>query len=123
MARLGGKVALITGAGGGIGRATALAMAANCAKVVVAEIDAVAGAQNLGRRSPCWRCPLALSTPTDAPRRSVPRADCPPQIARVHGLSLYLAGDHPRGLRCQEHRRCQRLSAPPFNRLPAYDPT
>ena len=39
MARLEGKVALITGAGTGIGRATARAMAANGAKVVVAELN------------------------------------------------------------------------------------
>lgn len=45
MARLAGKVALITGAGTGIGRATAQAMAAAGAKVVVAEINAAAGDQ------------------------------------------------------------------------------
>ena len=45
MARLDGKVALITGAGTGVGRATARAMAANGAKVVVAELNAAAGEQ------------------------------------------------------------------------------
>ena len=45
MARLDGKVALITGAGTGIGRATARAMAVEGAKVVVAEINAVSGEQ------------------------------------------------------------------------------
>lgn len=45
MSRLAGKVALITGAGTGIGRATASAMAAEGAKVVVAEINAAAGEQ------------------------------------------------------------------------------
>jgi NAD(P)-dependent dehydrogenase (short-subunit alcohol dehydrogenase family) len=45
MPRLDGKVALITGAGTGIGRATARAMAAEGAKVVVAEINVEAGEQ------------------------------------------------------------------------------
>jgi NAD(P)-dependent dehydrogenase (short-subunit alcohol dehydrogenase family) len=45
MARLDGKVAPITGAGTGIGRATARAMAAEGAKVVVAEIKAETGEQ------------------------------------------------------------------------------
>ncbi|HXT80748.1 MAG TPA: SDR family oxidoreductase, partial [Acetobacteraceae bacterium] len=45
MARLAGKVALITGAGTGIGRATAQLMAAEGAKVVVAELNAAAGEQ------------------------------------------------------------------------------
>jgi NAD(P)-dependent dehydrogenase (short-subunit alcohol dehydrogenase family) len=45
MPRLTGKVALITGAGTGIGRATAKAMAAEGAKVVVAELNIAAGEQ------------------------------------------------------------------------------
>src|SRR6478672_4675721 len=45
MPRLHGKIALITGAGMGIGRATARAMAAEGAKVVVAEINAETGEQ------------------------------------------------------------------------------
>ena len=43
MARLVGKVAFITGGGGGIGRATAERFAAEGAKVVVADIDDAAG--------------------------------------------------------------------------------
>lgn len=45
MPRLEGKVAIITGAGTGIGRATAKLFAAEGARVVVAELNADAGAQ------------------------------------------------------------------------------
>ena len=45
MPRLANKIALITGAGTGIGRAAARAMAAEGARVVVAEINAAAGEQ------------------------------------------------------------------------------
>ena len=43
MPRLAGKVAFITGAGNGIGRATAILFASKGAKVAIAEVDTRAG--------------------------------------------------------------------------------
>src|SRR5205814_3975360 len=45
---LGGKSVVVTGAGSGIGRASALALAAEGAKVLVADVDPPAGAQTVG---------------------------------------------------------------------------
>lgn len=67
-----GKVALVTGAASGIGRATAVAFAASGAAVVVADVDSVRGeetvalAQTAGGKAVFQRCDVASATEVDA---------------------------------------------------------
>jgi NAD(P)-dependent dehydrogenase (short-subunit alcohol dehydrogenase family) len=67
MARLADKVALITGAGTGIGRATAQLFAAEGAKVVVAEIDAASGEQTAQLITQAGGSVIALRTDVTDP--------------------------------------------------------
>ncbi len=67
--RLEGKVAIVTGAGGGIGRAVALRFAEEGARVVVAEIDAAAGAAvaaEIGDAALAVPCDVADAAQVDA---------------------------------------------------------
>lgn len=52
MGRLAGKVAIVTGAGSGIGRATALRFAAEGARLLAADIDEAAAQRTAGRIGP-----------------------------------------------------------------------
>src|SRR5258705_12109945 len=61
--RLAGRVAIVTGGGHGIGKAYALALAGEGAKVVIAEIDAKAGESVAGELS--RQGYTAMAIPTD----------------------------------------------------------
>eukprot|EP01042_Synura_sphagnicola_P015473 gene15473-19590_t len=62
---LGGKVALVTGGGGGIGRATALTFARSGAAVLVADVNTAGGDETVGMieaaggRASFFRCDVA----------------------------------------------------------------
>jgi NAD(P)-dependent dehydrogenase (short-subunit alcohol dehydrogenase family) len=60
MASLQGKVVLVTGAGAGIGRATALAMAAEGAVIAAADIDRAAAERTAGEAAGNSRRPIAI---------------------------------------------------------------
>jgi NAD(P)-dependent dehydrogenase (short-subunit alcohol dehydrogenase family) len=71
-AELDGHVAIVTGAGRGIGRATALELARLGADVVIAELDAAAAERTAGEVTALGRRALAL--PVDVTRRTELRA-------------------------------------------------
>lgn len=69
MARLAGKVALITGAGTGIGRETAELFAREGARVVIAEIDPVSGEETAQRIHAAGGDAIAITTDVSEPEQ------------------------------------------------------
>ncbi|MEM7407391.1 MAG: SDR family NAD(P)-dependent oxidoreductase [Pseudomonadota bacterium] len=65
--RLAGKVAFITGAGAGIGRASALAFAAEGARIVVAELDRARGEETVSKVEAAGGDALFVHTDVTAP--------------------------------------------------------
>jgi NAD(P)-dependent dehydrogenase (short-subunit alcohol dehydrogenase family) len=86
MGRLNGKVALITGSGTGIGRATARAMAAAGARVVVAELNAEAGEQTAAIIRQAGGEAVAVTT--DVTQESSVKAAVDTAVARYGGLHI-----------------------------------
>jgi NAD(P)-dependent dehydrogenase (short-subunit alcohol dehydrogenase family) len=72
MADFDGKTVLVTGAGGGIGRATALAFASQGARVALCDIDVRAGEETVALISAAhgaasfWRCDISKPAEVDA---------------------------------------------------------
>lgn len=96
--RVQGKSALVTGAGSGIGRATAVALAAEGARVVVADIDLDGGEETCalvraaGGEAFAVRCDVARSADVEAAVAATVRAygrlDCAVNNAGIEGVLL-----------------------------------
>ena len=94
-----GKLAIVTGAGSGIGRATVRRFAAEGARVVAADLDLDARARDLRRARRRHRRAADVTAPRRTSRRCVarPRPDRRlPQQRRHPGADQAAGRDHPR---------------------------
>ena len=94
MPRLAGKVAFITGAGNGIGRATAILFAGEGAKVAIAEIDAGAGEETAhlaGNEA------IAIRADVTDPTTCKQRSARPSTSSAVSTCSITMLAALPRG--------------------------
>lgn len=92
MGRLAGKVALVTGAGGGIGRAVALALAQEGASVVASDLDEEAGRRTAALAGGRFaRADVTRAADVEALLASVERLDVAVNAAGVEGMIARIA--------------------------------
>src|SRR5580693_2495523 len=102
MPRLAGKIAFITGAGNGIGRATAILFAREGARVAIAEIDARAGdetAHLAGNETIAIRATVDKFGRLDVLHNNAGGSTAQDDTAVNAPLDEILAGDQARSLR------------------------
>lgn len=97
MPRLDGKIAVVTGAGTGIGRATARLFAQEGARVVVAELDAAAGEQTAQLIAQAGGAAIAVTTDVTEPDSIQATIDTTVQhYGALHVLHNNAGGSTPR---------------------------
>jgi NAD(P)-dependent dehydrogenase (short-subunit alcohol dehydrogenase family) len=109
---LAGDTALVTGAAGGIGRATAAALAAEGARVVLADLDASAGEAAAAGLRAAGHDALFIATDLAAP--GAPAALFGAALAALGRISILVHSASPRR---QEHETALEVSAEAWHRM------